>query len=121
MSHPDDKIFESFIPDYKPVGTLRCTVEGDELIIRISAKSLASAATYLENGGTDEMRYFKIADPALLLRDVARELCRDENGGGSMIEQMFDSAIVTADENGSLAFLDRSDTEGERDGIHPDR
>jgi hypothetical protein len=87
--------------------TLKATVEGDELVIRIGIGTLAFAAEHCCLCEDD------VVDPAQLARDVCRELNRAEEDGSSPITALFDDAISAAFEDGSNAFEDDEDDESE--------
>jgi hypothetical protein len=91
---------------------LRCTVEGEELVIRIGINTLAWAEQS-ERRDTpfwtyDEEKYeyvprWKIINDLEWAKDVVREINREEEDGSSLLTNLLDKASDNALDQGSLA------------------
>lgn len=89
---------------------LVCEIEGGQLVIRIGVETLKHAAEHCPQlyGETtrDYPPYAKVVDADQLARDIRGEMLREEEDGETAIHRMLDDAIVSAWENGSIAFAD---------------
>ncbi len=87
---------------------LRASLEGDELVIRIGTATLSHAAEHcpqlVPQPGKSDPPYCKVDDPEMLVRDVCRELQREEEDGTTPLHDLLDEAIAAAFDDGSLAF-----------------
>jgi hypothetical protein len=89
---------------------LDCTVENDELVIRIGIDVLAFAFDESDgnNPWSDELSDFErlsqIENPLQFAKDVACELEDEREDGSTILTDLLDKACEQAAENGSLGL-----------------
>lgn len=93
---------------------LKCSIEGDELVIRIGIDTLKNAAEHCPKFYDYEQEYkdkkyvegpYKVViDAKELAGDVSLAIQREEEDGSSPISDFLDNMILNAYEDGSIGF-----------------
>lgn len=81
---------------------LSCAAFNGGIVITLPAAAFKTAAEHHPDlwNGVDDSPSVKITDQALFVKEVVRELYREEEDGSTLIHYMFDKAIYAAIENG---------------------
>src|SRR5690606_36345212 len=91
---------------------LEVNIEDDELVIRIGIDTLAFSAEHCpsffeyDKHASTGPPYCKIVDNMELAKDIRRELQREEENGTTPLHILLDECLVSARDDGSLAFED---------------
>lgn len=82
-----------------------CAVEGDELVMRITLDALCHAVTFGDNWPTQDngLSGATITDRDLFVKEIIRELERENEQGATPLHFLLDNAALAAIEAGSEA------------------
>lgn len=82
---------------------LKCEIEDGKLVISIGIYTLAYAAGANKQSGICQGLCY-IYDDERFAKDVVKELLRENEVGESLLSKTLDSAMIMAENNGSVAF-----------------
>lgn len=83
---------------------LEVSITDGRLVISVGANILVNAL------GSDYIQPpYKIVDPAQAVKEIVRELKREEEDGTTVVHKMLDQAALDAWENGGEGFRERND------------
>lgn len=94
----------------------RVTVEGDELVIRITLDTLCHAVTMADNWPTDceGKSMATITDRPLFVKELIGELMNENEQGATPLHFLFDEAALALIEAGSEAVELREDEDDDQ-------
>lgn len=82
---------------------LKCSVEGDELVVRIGLDTLSFAAGHLSAVDSDNPKII-VSNAEKFAHDVANEMHREREDGSSPLTDLIDNACLEAFDQGSLGI-----------------
>jgi hypothetical protein len=93
---------------YKSDQPLKCTIEDEQLVIRIGIDILTYAFETSEvNNPYDEdkhafIRKMKVVNPLEFAEDVCRSMCDESETGSTPLTEFIDAMCIAACEDGSI-------------------